>query len=1178
MYVKICCSRQMSVPANSAVVQYVQFSRYQVSNSLKMSLRSNVMFFCWLATCLATRLLAGELDNGDGTANVPSREAIDFFESKIRPLLLSRCMECHGDSEPEGEFSLSSREGLMRGGKLGPAVVPGKPKESLLISSINHDEFLKMPPKEKLPTSELVLLSKWVSMGAPWPSTASNDAGPKTTDTRKVSSEKNSEQVEFTEEQKSFWSYQPLHWPKPPSRVPSQWASSPIDSFVLEKLQANGLSPSKPASKQDLIRRATYDLIGLPPTEEEIEAFLIDSSPDAFSNVVDHLLASPRYGEKWGRHWLDVARFADSNGLDENIAYANSFRYRDYVISSFNRDTPYDRFVQEQIAGDLLDASPDESSSNGNDLGRYAATGFLAIGAKMLAEDDPLKMQMDIIDEQLSTLCQAFMGMTIGCARCHDHKFDPIPTADYYALAGIFKSTKTMENHKVVAKWFERPLASPSELEVIRQADREIDATNASIAKLNEECRVRVAKDIQNSIANALMATVRYEEFTSLAKDKLTRGLDHEKRAYPVNDGYALIEAEGFHRGTATREADKEEKETEVIVSQGAANVEFDLEVEHSGRYAIEFRYAASDRRPVRLMLDGVEVSPSILADSTQSGQPKNQTWLVCGNMELSAGPHVLRFESKKAFPRMDKFALVFQNEAAWSFGVEPVSLSRSGIDLGISYPVLSLWRNYFDNLRKRIDNESNGESLFSLWLRFRDTTVDFETAANKTYAELSTDTPLKNQTPEVLREALLSSKPNSLKGVATAFDAAVRQVLTTDANSSDEIGKLRDELLKKSSPLAGPKNDLPRFYSESERARFAELDSELADVKSRRPNPPMAMGVTESQPEDLKIHLRGSHLVFGKLAKRRFPQILTSTHSTPIRETTSGRLELAQWMTRPDHPLTSRVMANRVWHWHFRRGIVSSVDNFGLLGQKPTHPELLDWLAGQFVANNWSVKHLHRTIMLSQTYQMGSQVHTGAAEVDPENELRWQFQRRRLTGEEIRDSILSVGKGLDATMFGTLMKTANHSYVNSTDGSGALSYANARRSIYLPVIRSGMFEVLQTLDFPDPAMSSGERQTSTAAPQALLMMNSDLVQEQSQFIAEQLINLSMDDGRRISAAYHRILERSPTMNEVVVAEDFLRKARSKAKLDSDNLTSELLFWQGLCRVLISSNEFSYVE
>ena len=1176
-------------PANKTIVNLLDRDHFM--KKLDLRTQTLTVFVCTFVFCYGTMLLGDEL--GEVNSKEPTPEAIDFFESKIRPLLLNRCVECHGDSEPEGELSLESRDGLLRGGKLGPVVTPGKPKESLLISAINHDEFLKMPPKEKLPTNELVLLSKWVAMGAPWPTTTSKDSVTKPIPNSELNPERNLDQVSFTEEQKSFWAYQPLRWPKPSQASTSDWTSSPIDAFVFEKLQAKGLVPAAPTTKQDLIRRATYDLIGLPPTEEEMDAFLNDSSPNPFSAVVDRLLASPRYGEKWGRHWLDVARFADSNGLDENIAYANAFRYRDYVISSFNRDTPYDRFVQEQIAGDLLEPVPAESLPNNDSLDRYVATGFLVIGAKMLAEDDPLKMQMDIIDEQLSTLCQAFMGMTIGCARCHDHKFDPIPTADYYALAGIFKSTKTMENHKVVAKWFERPLATKTQLAEMEVVEREIATSNAAIAKLNQECRARVSKEIQSSIANALMATVLYEKFAAQAKDKLTRGLDHMDRPYPVTRGYALIEAEGFQRGTVIRESENYGKEIGVIISHGAANAEYDIDVQHAGRYAIEFRYAAAERRPVRLLLDGVEVRPSILAETTGSWQPDGQNWFVGGLMTLSAGPHVLKFESKKVFPHIDKFALVFQNEEAWPFDTEPVSLSRSGMDLGITYPVLSLWRSYFDTIRKRGKDELNRESFFSLWLRFRDINDDFESASQQVLMELEAESPLRQQTPSVLRDALLSVRPTSLKQVAGAFEVAACQVLskdekTSDAKASDEIGKLRDALLSNASPLSGPKNDIERFHSESERTRSVELEAALAEIKSGQLNPPMAMGVTEAQPEDLKIHLRGSHIVFGKLAKRGFPQILTSTDQTPIRDSASGRLELAQWMTRPDHQLTSRVIVNRIWHWHFGRGIVSSVDNFGLLGQKPTHPELLDWLASQFVANNWSIKHLHRTIMLSQTYQMRPQFQAGAAEIDPENELRWQFQRRRLTGEETRDSIVAVGAGLDATMFGTLMNVENHKYVNSTGAGGVLNYASARRSVYLPVIRSGMFEVLQTLDFPDPAMSTGERQTSTAAPQALLMMNSDLVHEQTQIIAQQLANASMDDAQRISAAYRRILKRPPTIAEIIAAATFLRDARGNPRLNSNEpkqatptpsaLSNEILFWQGLCRVLISSNEFSYVE
>ncbi len=1131
-------------------------------------------------------LLRADDSLGDRVAvneNAPTAEAIEFFESKIRPLLLSRCTECHGESDPEGELSLMSREGLIRGGTLGPTVVPGKPKESLLMSAINHDGFLKMPPKEKLPTSELALLSKWILIGAPWPATKAKADTHKPNRESDAVSEKGSERVEFTEEQKSFWSYQPLRWPAPPIVDGDQWSRSPIDQFVLEKLHAKGLQPAKPASKRDLIRRASYDLIGLPPTEVEIESFLNDESPTAFAMVIDRLLASPRYGEKWGRHWLDVARFADSNGLDENIAYANAFRYRDYVVSSFNRDTPYDRFVQEQIAGDLLAPISEPSIEQADSLQQFAATGFLAIGAKMLAEDDPLKMQMDIIDEQLSTVCQAFMGMTIGCARCHDHKFDPLPTADYYALAGIFKSTQTMENHKVVAKWFERPIASQSEIEIMRRVDLEIASANASITKLNEDCRARVSKRIHDSIAKALIATVQYEAFNTIANKKLTRGLEHADRPYPVNAGYALIEAEGFHRGTAIRDSENYGREIGVIISKEVADAEYDIETEHAGRYSVEFRYAAAERRPVRLLLDGVEIHKSILTETTGSWQPNSQEWFVAAQLKLSVGKHVLRLETKKAFPHIDKFAIVFQCGATWPFGAEPVSLSRTGLDLGIDHPVLSLWRNYLEKIRKTLNMDTIVRSFFAPWIRLRDAEVDFDTASDQIYSELANETPLRQQTPPILRDALLSSMPRSLKDLAVIIETTAHRVLSSDGESNDEIKKLRDELLSEASPLEGPKNDFASFYSEPERALASEMETFLAEIKGRRPNPPMAMGVTEARPEDLKIHLRGSHLVFGKLAKRRFPQILTGTNETPIRESTSGRLELAQWMTRPDHPLTSRVIVNRVWHWHFKRGIVSSVDNFGLLGQKPTHPELLDWLASHFVANNWSIKHLHRTIMLSQTYQMGTQVLANGSEIDPENELRWQFQRRRLTGEETRDSIIEVGTGLDTKMYGTLMNVENHSYVNSTGAGGVLNYANARRSVYLPVIRSGMFEVLQTLDFPDPAMSSGERQTSTAAPQALLMMNSDLVHEQTLTIANQLSNVSNNDGVRINAAYQRILKRPPTTEETSAAATFLSSARTNSRRSSINQMEcadegEISLWQSLCRVLISSNEFSYIE
>lgn len=1134
-----------------------------------------------------------------------SQEQIAFFESKIRPLLHQRCVECHSDDNPESELSLESRAGLMRGGKFGKAIVPSKPKESLLISAVNHDEFLKMPPKDKLATAELALLTKWVAMGAPWPELASSSKEKTASDTAGVNADTSSDSFTFTEEQKAFWSFQPLRRPTVPRLTSSDWIRSPVDSFILQKLAARGLTPTPPASKRDLIRRATYDLLGIPPTEEEIAAFLNDHSSHAFATVVERLLSSPRYGEKWGRHWLDVARYAESNGLDENIAYANAFRYRDYVISSFNSDKPYDRFVQEQIAGDLLEADQNDDES----YQRFVATGFLAIGAKMLAEDDPMKMQMDIIDEQLNTLCQAFMGLTIGCARCHDHKFDPIPTTDYYALAGIFKSTKTMENHKVVAKWFERPLASPTELEQIQSIDRDIESVQASVKKMQDDANKRVFKEMQNSIADNLLATVELNEFEAQAQTRIGRGLQLDGKAYPVNNGYALIEAEGFQRGGAIRDSENYGKEIGVILSTGKVDFEFDLEVATPGRYAIELRYAAKERRPLRILLDGVEVEPSAATDTTSSWHPDSQTWFLGGFVELTTGKHRLRFESKTPLPHLDQVALVFQTEEAWPFEVEPFSLSRWSLKRQLSFPILALWRTYLDTLRtqKQEDDVSVRAAFFALWSRLRDSNSQFAQAAKEAYAELEMDTPLRQKTPEILRTAVIAQQPESLRQLANVYQTTIQQLLKpvdapvdeaqedkekeAEKNGTDdtELGRLREEFNGRNSPLAIAKQNIERFYSSDERVQAAELTTKLAALEQRRPNPPMAMGTTESEAEDLKVHLRGSHVVLGKLVSRRFPKILAGEHQAPLPKSASGRLELARWMTHRDHPLTSRVMANRVWHWHFGRGIVSSVDNFGMLGQQPSHPELLDWLACELIDSGWSIKQLHRTIMLSQTYQMGTQYQAAAAELDPENELRWRFQRRRLTAEETRDSILSIGSGIDHTMYGSLMNVKNHSYVNTTGGSGTLDYTNARRTIYLPIIRSGVFDVLQTLDFPDPAMINGKRETSTVAPQALLMMNSDLIFEQTNHLVNQQMSLSLDDAQRISVAYHQILKRAPELEEIIAAASYLQNVRNKLqqvsvssstadKTTAAETTTDQAVWQSLCRVLISSNEFSYIE
>ena len=571
--------------------------------------------------------------------------ADEFFEKRVRPVLIERCLDCHSGEAPESGLRVDSRAALLQGGLRGPAIVPGDPQKSLLILAVNHADQLHMPPKSKAPQREIDDLTTWVAQGAVWPGAAAQPA-PRETSTGSATS------APTTATSAKLWSFQPPQLPPVPAVHDPAWLENPLDAFILSRLQEAGLTPAPPADRHTMIRRLWIDLLGAPPTPADVARFVEDPSPDAYARAVDRLLASPQYGERWGRHWLDVARYADSNGLDENLAYAHAFRYRDYVVESWNQDKPYSTFILEQLAGDLLP----EASHRSPRTDRLVATGFLALGAKMLAEDDPVKMQMDIIDEQVDTIGQTFMGLTLGCARCHDHKFDPISMRDYYALAGIFKSTKTMENFQVVAKWQELPLASEEELhhrdqlqtQLAELAARQDNARRQAIQQILEEARAHVgdyllaAAALNQQRAWAAQTTPTMDAGAGLPPDSL------------------LLEAEDHQRGNVLCDRDQYGAGIGVLVNRGEQPnyVEFDIEAPHGGWWRLEMRYAAEAARPVRLLVNQQPVSESLASQATGGWTPAHQKWFVEALVELSAGHNCLRLEQPTFFPHIDKLLL----------------------------------------------------------------------------------------------------------------------------------------------------------------------------------------------------------------------------------------------------------------------------------------------------------------------------------------------------------------------------------------------------------------------------------------------------------------------------------------------------------------------------------------
>ena len=1028
-------------------------------------------------------------------------DGLDFFEKKIRPVLVENCYKCHSaeaekNGKLEGKLRLDLREGARGKGESGlVAVVPGKPDKSNLYRAVTYlDSELVMPPKSRLAKSVVADFKQWIEMGAPDPR-------------RGTLAKVESNEIDF-EQARKFWSFRKPSEPALPNVNESAWPREGLDHFILSQLEENGLRPATSADRRTLIRRATYDLTGLPPTVAETEAFLADKSPNAFSRTVERLLASPHYGEKWGRHWLDVARYADSNGLDENLAYVNAFRYRNYVINSFNEDKPYNCFVQEQIAGDLLPLSKNESDEMRHS--RRIATGFLSVGAKMLAEDDGRKMEMDIIDEQLDTLGRAFMGMTIGCARCHDHKFDPIPTRDYYSLAGIFKSTHTMDNHKVVAQWHEVELDSADLRTKRERVDKEVKKQKQTIESLKSKFAKSITAQARSVAADYLIGAL-----VKLRKEARIQFTLKELEEQPKEKtkGMLLIEAENFSRGNGLKTFDGYGKDIGVLLSSGPTQVEFDLTIEKAGKYSLHMRYAAADSRPAKLSINNKLINEMATDSVTGTWYPDSQKWFWEGIFQLDAGINVLKFDWATPSPHIDKILLLPSDQSDLPSADALAHLHNTFTQQWIGHlkqiskdkiSPLNEWHKYIHNPREPID-----EKL--------------------------------------------------IENIRTRFAA------------THEGDSLHSLIHDKNGPFKTPK-DIEKLFPKTEQEELKRLQKQLSDTKKKYPKVPKAMAVKEGKAGDLKIHLRGDYMTQGELAPRGYLRVATSKQTTTPSRNASGRAGFAEWLTSNENPLTARVMANRIWLWHFGEGIVRTPDNFGKLGLRPTHPKLLDWLTMRFVDNGWSIKKMHRIIMNSAAYQMSSQYNEQAYALDPGNKLWWRFNRRRLYAEEVRDSLLFTGGSIDWGMKGQLMTYNPRQYVSQNNHP---YFYGSSRTVYLPVIRSGTFDVMQAFDFGDPAVIQGQRSSTVGASQALFMMNHDLVAKASEHLAKRAAK-ALDFSESANQIYAAILHRKPSAAETGRAIDFAEHALNRAGDDAPKAKAQA--WKSFAQVLFSSNEFMFLD
>ncbi len=1020
-----------------------------------------------------------------------------FFEKKIRPVLAEICFRCHGGQKTSGKLRIDSPEALSKGGESGPALVPGNPDESLLLKAIRREEGVSaMPPDKPLPREVVADFTAWIKAGAKWPA--------------KVAA--------FRSEQ---------HWafvsPKAITPSGSKAVANPIDCFL------HLASDMRRADKRTLIRRVTFDLIGLPPTPDDVVEFLADESPDAFDRVVERLLASPHYGEKWARHWLDVVRYADTAGETADYPAPHAWRYRNYVINAFNSDKSYGDFLREQIAGDLMARNisrnalasgwerqkPIEPDASAFRLTRerYAelitATGYLSIARRFGFDLDADHFLT--IDDTVDVLGKSVLGLTIACARCHDHKYDPISAADYYGLYGIFESTRYPFPgcEKVKAPRDMIPLLPPAEMELsvkphqerLAKIEAELKSLNDGAAANQQQLKETFAKNArvlaQGEFDDGGAQEIREEVAVSkISRNALASGSERQKPVEPDASAFRLMSLDHI-------EVKRGEMLQLVVLpraNHGADSTLVELEI----------------------------------ADVGGAGQRWNVTRDVVDDF-LAGNPHADRYG----------------NASTWFFFD-----ARNGP---------TLMREAVRDVEKNVGlNSWRAGETPSAWVN-------------------STDAPIKVWTTLPPKTFYVHPAPDGPVAVGwlSPIDGIVRvsgRVADAHRGGGDGVG-WRLELISGnvSELLAKPIEAAPKL---------AELNRQRTELLAFAPKVELAYAVTEGQPHDTKIHLRGDPKSLGDAVPRRFLSVLGEQTVPP--NSGSGRLQLAEWLTSRNNPLTARVMVNRIWKHHFGVGLVKTPNDFGTRGEPPTHPELLDWLAVRFMESGWSMKSMHRLIVTSEAYQAksgewrvasGEQDQTNAVALPSNSSLATNnsplLSSRRLSAEELRDAILSVSGDLDRSSGGPHPFPDEKTWGFTQHAPFAAVYEHDRRSVYLMLQRIKRHPLFALFDGPDTATSTPDRFTTTVPTQALFFLNDPFVHAKSESFARRLQPLS--EEQRFDRVFALLFSRAISSEERDAAEQFLSDYQRDLS-DVAEAERPVQAWAAWLRVLLSSNEFLYVD